>query len=609
VQDASLSHGTGLAGREELELYLQCDQPMVRPDSLATINSLLSAKTCEDYGILPLVVTSDLVVLGAMNPEMREVTKICDALKNTVKNVETKQITTEEWEKWFASESNRSTIPIDSSYYIPISKIKEDHDTTINNQHLTLNSEHNSATDSSVVSEGNSVIDGVVLLNKDEDIVSQDSITFADLTSESQADSLDADLTASDAVVRGVAEILRMCESVSSSDIHIEPQEERLRVRYRIDGILQEKFEFPKSMISGIIARTKILSKLDVAEKRVPQDGRLRIAFKGINYDFRVSTLPGNHGEKIVLRALRSDNTILNLDKLITEKPELALIREIGDNPYGIFIVVGPTGSGKSTTLYSILSEHNNTEINISTVEDPIEYTLPGLHQCQVVREKGLDFARALRALMRQDPDVILVGETRDKETAQVAMEAALTGHMVFTTLHANDSATAVTRLAEMGVPPYLVGASVVGVLAQRLMRKVCPQCSTEVSADPEDKFLRKYNITKHKRADVKVGGLHHNETNTCPVCKGTGYKGRIGVYEVLKVDDDIRHCILKGDTSDQIREASRSKGMRTLLEYGMELVKKGLSTIEEVERVCVLETDDDSTNSAEQDQYEVHDN
>jgi len=582
---------------------------MAQSDSLAIVNSLLSAKTCEDYGLLPLVLSSDLVVLGAMNPEMREVTKICDALKNTVKKVETKQITTEEWEKWFNIESNRSSIPIDISEYGQESKILEDHDTTINNQSLTSNSEYNSANISLLANEHNSVADGTVLLVKDEEIVSQDSTNSAIHASEELVDSLDADLTASDEVVRSVAEILRMSESVASSDIHIEPQEEGLRVRYRIDGILQEKFKFPKRMISGIIARTKILSKLDVAEKRIPQDGRLRIAFKGINYDFRVSTLPGNHGEKIVLRALRSDNTILNLDKLITEKSELALIRELSENPYGIFIVVGPTGSGKSTTLYSILSEHNDTEINISTVEDPIEYTLPGLHQCQVVREKGLDFARALRALMRQDPDVILVGETRDKETAQVAMEAALTGHMVFTTLHANDSATAVTRLAEMGVPPYLVGASVVGVLAQRLMRKVCTQCSIEVLADPEDNFLQKYNITKHKRAVVKVGGSHHNETTVCSVCKGTGYKGRIGVYEVLKVDDDIRHCILKGNTSDEIREASRSKGMRTLLEYGMELVKKGLSTVEEVERVCVLENDEESTNSLKPNHDEVRDN
>jgi len=582
---------------------------MTQSDSLATVNSLLSAKTCEDYGLLPLVLTSDLVVLGAMNPEMREVTKICDALKNTVKKVETKQITTEEWEKWFNSESNGSSIPIDISQYESESRVMEERDTTIKHESLTSYSEHNSASISSIVNEQNSVTNGTILSNKDEKIVSQDSSNPTILASETQVDSLDADLTASDQIVRGVAEILRMCESAASSDIHIEPQEESLRVRYRIDGILQEKFKFPKSMTSGIIARTKILSKLDVAEKRIPQDGRLRIAFKGVNYDFRVSTLPGNNGEKIVLRALRSDNAILNLDKLITEESELALIRELSENPYGIFIVVGPTGSGKSTTLYSILSEHNDTEINISTVEDPIEYTLPGLHQCQVVREKGLDFARALRALMRQDPDVILVGETRDKETAQVAMEAALTGHMVFTTLHANDSATAVTRLAEMGVPTYLIGASVVGVLAQRLMRRVCTQCSIEVSADPEDKFLQKYNITKHKKAVVKVGGSHHYETNLCSVCKGTGYKGRIGVYEVLKVDDDIRHCILKGDTSDEIREASRSKGMRTLLEYGMELVKKGLSTIEEVERVCVLENDEDSTNSLKPDHNDVHNN
>ena len=310
------------------------------------------------------------------------------------------------------------------------------------------------------------------------------------------------------------------------------------------------------------------------------------------NLDFRVSTLPGKYGEKIVLRALRSDNSILNLGKLISEKEELTLLRELCDTPYGIFIVVGPTGSGKSTTLYSILSENNDPGINISTVEDPIEYTLPGLHQVQVIREKGLDFSRALRALMRQDPDVILVGETRDKETAQVAMEAALTGHMVYTTLHANDTATAISRLLEMGVAPYLIGASVVGVLSQRLLRRVCPHSQKVLVT--ENKLLAKFEISQHVKANVQVGGSHQNNQQVCATCKGTGYKGRIGVYEVLRIDDEIRSLILEEKSADEIREKSRTRGMRTLLEYGMELVRQGLSTLEEVERVCVLEKDDE---------------
>ena len=287
------------------------------------------------------------------------------------------------------------------------------------------------------------------------------------------------ELTASnDPVISGVASILSKCFTLKGSDIHAEPLEDRLRIRYRIDGVLKEAFAFPKSHVNPIISRIKIMSKLDISEKRLPQDGRIRCLLRGRRSDFRVSTLPGRWGEKVVLRALESDNSVLNLTKLITEKEELNLIKNMSKSPYGIVIVVGPTGSGKSTTLYSMLSELNEPGVNISTVEDPVEYTLDGIHQVQVIREKGLDFSRALRSLMRQDPDIILVGETRDKETAQAAMEAALTGHMVFTTLHANDTATAITRLAEMEIPPYLIGASIIGVVAQRLVRKVCKSCT-----------------------------------------------------------------------------------------------------------------------------------
>ena len=251
-------------------------------------------------------------------------------------------------------------------------------------------------------------------------------------------------------------------------------------------------------------------------------------------------------------------------------------------------IVVGPTGSGKSTTLYSILNERNTPEVNISTVEDPVEYTLPGIHQVQVIREKGLDFSRALRSLMRQDPDIILVGETRDKETAQTAMEAALTGHMVFTTLHANDTATAITRLNEMGIPPYLVGSSVIGVMAQRLVRKVCSSCAKTKTVTNDDLLASSYKIEKIKIPTIIDNSIE--TPNVCPVCNGTGYKGRLGLYEVLKISDNIRELIMKSSTADVIREASVKSGLKTLLDYGMELVKDQLTTIEEVERVCILE-------------------
>ena len=266
----------------------------------------------------------------------------------------------------------------------------------------------------------------------------------------------------SDPVVQAVGAILYASKNFGASDIHAEPLENKMRIRYRIDGVLKETYSLPKKKARAIVSRIKVMSKLDIAEKRLPQDGRIRCKLNDEILDFRVSTLPGKYGEKIVLRSLSSDSSMLKLDKLISSPSELDSVRNMGASPYGILIVVGPTGSGKSTTLYSILNERNTPEVNISTVEDPVEYTLPGIHQVQVLREKGLDFARALRSLMRQDPDIILVGETRDKETAQTAMEAALTGHMVFTTLHANDTATAITRLNEMGIPPYLVGSSVI---------------------------------------------------------------------------------------------------------------------------------------------------
>ena len=324
------------------------------------------------------------------------------------------------------------------------------------------------------------------------------------------------------------------------------------------------------------------MSKLDISEKRLPQDGRIRCLLRGRRSDFRVSTLPGRWGEKVVLRALESDNSVLNLSKLITEHDELSLIKNMSKSPYGIVIVVGPTGSGKSTTLYSMLSDLNKPGVNISTVEDPVEYTLDGIHQVQVIREKGLDFSRALRSLMRQDPDIILVGETRDKETAQAAMEAALTGHMVFTTLHANDTATAITRLAEMEIPPYLIGASIIGVVAQRLVRKVCKSCSE----------LRKINERENHLAfslGVEKARFLNKNNKGCPVCNGSGYKGRVGIYEVMKVNDLIRDLIMKQSNADQIRECAFEKNGRSLLTYGMNLVKNELTTIEEVERVCLL--------------------
>jgi type IV pilus assembly protein PilB len=258
----------------------------------------------------------------------------------------------------------------------------------------------------------------------------------------------------------------------------------------------------------------------------------------------------------------------------------------MSNSPYGIVIIVGPTGSGKSTTLYSMLSELNKPGVNISTVEDPVEYSLDGIHQVQVLREKGLDFSRALRSLMRQDPDIILVGETRDKETAQAAMEAALTGHMVFTTLHANDTSTAITRLAEMEIPPYLIGASIIGLVAQRLVRKVCRSCSELKKLNQKENELA-FSMGVDKARFIKKKNMN------CPICNGVGYKGRVGIYEVMKVNDVIRELIMKQANADEIRESAFKKSGRSLLKYGMNLVKNEMTTIDEVERVCLLNDSD----------------
>ena len=420
---------------------------------------LFSAQDCENLGILPLSVTDKSIIIGAMNPDMDGIKTFIQSLnEKTDSTISVNQITSEEWEKWFSSEVSN---PIANPQFN--SELIAEHESF-----LGVDSSANLANSSALETSEESIksVDLDHDLKDDEPPLGTDlqfdQVDYDD-DDEIEYGSVDGDntLSSSDEIVRAVANILYKSDEINASDIHIEPQESELRIRYRVDGILKKVYSIPKAKSSAIIARTKIISRLDVAEKRIPQDGRIRATFQDKILDFRVSTLPGKFGEKIVLRALRSDSSILNLDKLISEDRELALLRQLCDNPYGIFIVVGPTGSGKSTTLYSILSEHNDPGINISTVEDPIEYTLPGLHQVQVVREKGLDFSRALRALMRQDPDVILVGETRERETAQVAMEAALTGHMVFTTLHANDTATAISRLCEMGVPPYLIGASV----------------------------------------------------------------------------------------------------------------------------------------------------
>ena len=393
-------------------------------------------------------------------------------------------------------------------------------------------------------------------------------------------------------VVALVDRILLQAMAVNASDIHVEPQQKGLRLRFRQDGVLQQYVEpLPSRLVPAVTSRFKILADLDIAERRQAQDGRIRRKYRERVIDFRVNTLPSRFGEKVCLRLLDSGATQLGLDKLISDPEALALVRDLGSKPFGMILVTGPTGSGKSTTLYSLLAERNDPGINISTVEDPIEYTLPGITQCQVNRDKGFDFATALRAFMRQDPDVLLVGETRDLETAKTAIEAALTGHLVLSTLHANDAPSTIARLDEMGVEPFMVSASLIGIISQRLLRKVCKSCRQ--SYRPDERELGRFGLMASREANVSFFKAHHHAEGEpiCPQCKGSGYKGRVGVYEVLRINEEMATAIAKGSTTDVIRQLALESGMMTLLGYSLELVRRGDTTLEEVGRMILTDS------------------
>ena len=387
-------------------------------------------------------------------------------------------------------------------------------------------------------------------------------------------------------VVKLVNMILLNAIKKGASDIHIEPYEKNFRVRYRIDGVLHVEMTPPLKMKNAIASRIKIMSQLDIAERRLPQDGRIKLKLgQGREMDYRVSVLPTLWGEKIVLRLLDKSNLQLDMSKLgFDPKPQEDFSWAI-HQPWGMTLVTGPTGSGKTTTLYSALSDLNKTEHNISTAEDPVEYNLFGINQVQMHDDIGLNFASALRSFLRQDPDIIMVGEIRDFETAEIAIKAALTGHMVLSTLHTNDAPATISRLLNMGVEPFLITASLNLILAQRLARKICVDCKTEVPKD--EKVLRELGMTPDQIAQCK---LMRGRGGACKTCNGSGYKGRVALYEVLRMNDTLREMILQGASTAELKLAAIRSGMNTLRMAGNLKVLAGVTTPEEVMRVTMAD-------------------
>jgi type IV pilus assembly protein PilB len=370
---------------------------------------------------------------------------------------------------------------------------------------------------------------------------------------------------------------------MKASDIHLEPMEKRYRVRYRIDGVLREMEAPPKYLQSNITSRLKIMSKLDISEKRVPQDGRIQLKIGGKDVDLRVSTIPTNHGESIVMRILDKASIQLDIPDLGFYSDDQAMIDQILKMPDGIFLVTGPTGSGKTTSLYAFLNTINTPTRKIITAEDPVEYQLSGINQVQCDKSIGMTFAIALRAMLRQAPNIIMVGEIRDMETGEIAINAALTGHLVFSTLHTNDAPGAVTRLVDMGVKPFLVASSVKAVMAQRLVRRICKNCAVPTEPQPEELRLLEADASEFEGANLQKG-------RGCANCGNTGYKGRMGIYEIFMVSEEIQNLIFDNRPSNEIRDAARKLGMRTLRDDGLRKAAAGSTTLEEVIRITATD-------------------
>ncbi len=383
-------------------------------------------------------------------------------------------------------------------------------------------------------------------------------------------------------IIKIVNGILIKAIKLGASDIHFEPYERIFRVRYRLDGVLRREMALPNKIKNAIVSRLKIMAKLDIAEKRLPQDGRIKLRLgKGREMDFRVSTVPVLFGEKVVLRLLDKSALQLDLTKLGFEQSSLEDLEKAIHKPVGMILVTGPTGSGKTTTLYSVLSELNKESENIVTAEDPVEYNFMGINQVQMHEDIGLTFASSLRSFLRQDPDIIMVGEIRDFETAQIAIQAALTGHLVLSTLHTNDAPGTISRIIDMGIEPFLISSSVILILAQRLVRKICSECREQIKVHPQLLIDLGVPPDEAKTANVYKG-------KGCAICSGTGYKGRLGLYEVMTMKEEIKELVLSRASASEIKKEAIRLGMKTLRQSGIHKVKEGLTSIEEVVRTTM---------------------
>lgn len=424
---------------------------------------------------------------------------------------------------------------------------------------------------------------GASVMEKIVEDMGQDELQLLSSTDSEDVEHL-KDMASEAPVIKLVNIIISRAVEIVASDIHIEPFEKDLKVRYRIDGVLHEMEAPPKQIQNAIISRVKIMAKLNIAERRLPQDGRIKMMVVGKEIDMRVSTLPTIYGESVVLRILDRGNVILHLTKLGFPVASLNKFESIISKPYGMLLVTGPTGSGKTTTLYASLNKLNSSEKKIITIEDPIEYQMHGVNQIQVKPQIGLTFANGLRSIVRQDPDIIMVGEIRDTETADIAIQAALTGHMVFSTLHTNDSAGAIARLSDMGIEHYLMSSALNGVLAQRLVRIICSYCKEIV----KDKNFYLNKMASEVNSIPQINDLY--EGKGCEKCNQTGYRGRIGIYELLLINDEIHDLILQKTSAIPIKEKARSSGMITLREDGWQKVKDGITTVSEIYRVTLEE-------------------